>query len=170
MTPPRTHLAAQPWLFPDPLGVQGTALGPAMGSWGKVRGTDPRPHREPCGCCGQSRVTPELYLLAMCLAADLLCPLPGTGSARRTSFCMDRASAQCPQLTWPPATSARPSCCTPRSPPACVSPSPTPRRPIGSMPSPSECPGQREWGVWGSSAQTSSGHSQGTCDTWTHFS
>lgn len=140
MTHPRTHLAAQPWLLPGPLGVQGTALSPAMGSRGKVRGTDPGPCWEPCGCSQQSRVSPELCLLAMCLDAEVPCPLAGTGSARRTSFCTDRASARCPRLTWPPATSARPSCCTPRSPPACASPSPTPRRPTGLMPSPSECP------------------------------
>lgn len=120
-------------------------------------------------CSDQSRVTPVLYLLAMCLDTDLPCPLPGTGSARRTSFCMDRASARCPRLTWPPATSARPSCCTPHSPPACASPSPTPRRHTGLMPSPSECPGQRAGAFGGAVPDPCSGHSQGTRDFWAIF-
>lgn len=50
------------------------------------------------------------------VGAELPSPLLGTGSAQRTSFCTDKASAPCPRLIWLPATSALPSCSTPRSP------------------------------------------------------
>ncbi|KAI2587735.1 abhydrolase domain containing 17A, depalmitoylase [Homo sapiens] len=46
-----------------------------------------------------------------------------------------RASARCPPWTWPRATSVPRWCCTRRSPRACASPSPTPRRPTASTPS-----------------------------------
>ena len=67
----------------------------------------------------------------------------GTASARTAPSCTGRASsARWPPWTWPCATSAPWWCCPSRSPRACSSPSPTPRRPaaVTRSPTPRRCP------------------------------